>query len=253
MKSPKAVAAFPDVLTMHAQDLSKGEVVTLHFDPVAAKQGCLDGLTFLEPLVGELAKHSPGFDLDALRSLPELCERVVDIQRRLNKLKFERGGNAKDLIAAALDWRRKLMPIAESLAINGKVKSSEFERIVAGSGAFDNVTDVLDLVELLTPHASLVKGLCGPSALTLATDSARAALSLVRIETSETPESRSTADLRDRYATLIERRHDRLRVAIAVLTSYREAESIVGSLFTNTKSRAKAPVAPAPVDPEPVS
>ena len=186
---------------MHAHDLAKGEVNILRFDPVAAKQGCLDGLAFLEPLVDELAKHSPGFDLEQLRSLPELCERVVDLQRQLAKLKFARGGDAKELISAALDWRRKLMPIAESLAINGKVESAEYEHILAGTGTFDNITDVIDLVELLTGHASMVKSLCGPSALTEAADSARAALSLIRIETTESPETRKAAELRDRYAT----------------------------------------------------
>ena len=253
MKSTKVVAAFPDVLTMHAQDLAKGEVVMLRFDPVAAKQGCVDGLTFLEANLDEITKHSPGFKLDELRALPKLCERVVDLQHVLTKLKFVRGVKAKELIASAIDWRRKLMPIAESLALNGKVDRDEYERVVLGTGAFDNVTDVLDLVELLTPHASVVTNVCGPSALIEAADVGREALNLVRIATSESAETRQAADLRDRYATLIERRHDRLRVAIAVLTSYREAESIVGSLFTNTKSRAKAPGAPAPVDPEPVS
>ena len=255
MKAQKAVSIIPDVLTMHAQDLAEGEVATLHFDPTAAKQSCLNGLTFLEAHAAELVTHSPGFVLDDLRALPELCRRVTDIQHELTKLKFVRGVKAKDLIATAIEWRRKLMPIAQSLSVNGKLDGEALDRVIAGSGTVDNVTDVLDLVELLTPHRALVEGLCGKAALAEAGDAAREALDVVGIANPDSEASRKAADLRDRYATLIERRHDRLRVAIAVLTSSRRADSIVGSLFTNTKSKGKPAVEPEPVEPvlEPVS
>ena len=57
--------------------------------------------------------------------------------------------------------------------------------------------------------------------------------------------STAAVDLRDRYATLVEREHDKLRIALATQTAYREAETIVASLTTRAgKGRA---VEPAPV------
>jgi hypothetical protein len=143
------------------------------------------------------------------------------------------------------------MAIAQSLAVNGKLDTKALDRVIAGTGAFDNITDVLDLVELLTPHASLIASLCGDTAMAEAADTAREALKMVRITAPDSEASREAADLRDRYATLVERRHDRLRLAVGVLTSSRKADSIVGSLFDQTKSKSKSVAVPAPSPVEP--
>ena len=55
-----------------------------------------------------------------------------------------------------------------------------------------------------------------------------------------TPESRKAADLRDRYATLLIQGHDRLRAAVAAVSSYRKAAEIVGPLARPQKRKVKS-------------
>ena len=232
-----------DVLLVRAQALARAEVVQLRFDPLSAKGACHAGLTYLAAYKEQL--DSRHFDSVLLEALPALCDRIVELQNTLAKARTQGKTKVTDAVEAALVWRRKLMPIAEALGANEKVDSAELERIRSGFGPVDNVTDVIDLVELLEPHRSKVVEMCGASALNLAQDSARAALQVLRLGNPDTEAARQAAELRDRYATLVERGHDRLRVAVAMLTSFSEAEEIVKSLRAGRGGpKAKEPEVP---------
>jgi len=64
----------------------------------------------------------------------------------------------------------------------------------------------------------------------------------------ETPESRKAANRRDRLATLVVLRHDRMRAAVAAVTSYREAPSLVPPLQDGSnpiRSVEEAPPTPS--------
>lgn len=232
-----------DVLLVRAQALAKAEVVKLRFDPLLAKGACHAGLTYLAPYRELL--DSRHFDSVLLDGLPALCDRIVEVQNTLAKTRTQGKTKVTDVVDAALAWRRKLMPIAEALGANEKLDSAELERIRSGVGAVDNVTDVIDLTALLESHRSKVFEICGPSALNLAQESARAALQVLRLGSPDTEATRQAAELRDRYATLVERGHDRLRVAVATLTSFSEAEEIVKSLNSGRSvTKTKEPELP---------
>ena len=245
MKKNKGVSVIPDVCQARAQALPKGEVVRLRFDPTVAKQVTNVGVAFIASHRPALVKDHPGFDLEAFAALPMVCDRILALQAAVDESRKVRPVKTRDLISAALEWRRKLMPLADTLAVNGKVDADRLARIRAGSGPADNVRDVLALVELLQPHESLVETVCGAGAFTTATESAQEALTAMHLGAPDSEETTEACDLRDRYATLVERDHDMLRIAVATQTSYREAETIVGSLITRA-GKAKV-TEPAPV------
>jgi hypothetical protein len=246
MKKNQGVSVIPDVSLNRAQALDKSAVVRLRFDPAVAKQVTNAGVAFIAPHRATLAKDHPGFDLVAFDALPMLCDRILDLKAQLDESRRVRGVKPRDLIARALEWRRKLMPLAETLAATGKLDGDRLARIHAGAGSVDNVRDVIDLVALLDPHRAMAEDLCGANAFTLATDAANQARAAMNLGDPDSEASTAAGDLRDRYATLVEQDHDHLRIAVATLTSYRKAEAIVGSLTTRVGS-GKASTPPEPV------
>ncbi len=234
----------PDPLLQKAEALTKREVVTLHFDPFVAKQACLDGLSYLDAHGQSLGVEYPGFDLLHLRDLPELCGRILEQQRLLNRLKHAPTANPKELIAAALEWRRKLKYLGRSLAATGAIDSVTLTRLLSGFGHRNYAFDVLDLIELLTPHAALVETVCGPDAFELASRAAKAALNIIGFGTRDTLAIKEAVSLRDRYATLVERGHGRLRLAVAVVSSLPEALAVVGPLSTGARRKRQRDSAP---------
>ncbi len=245
MKKNKGVSVISDVFQARAKALPKDSVVRLRFDPAVAKQVTNAGVTFVTRHKRALAKDYPGFDLDAFASLPMLCDRISALQAEIDESRKVRTFKTRDLISDALEWRRKLMPLADSLAANGKVDAERLARIHAGFGPADNVRDVIALTNLLKPHEAFVESACGEGAFDMANETAQQALTAINLGTPESDASSEAVDLRDRYATLVERGHDMLRIAVATQTSYREAETIVAGLTARVgKGRA---VEPAPV------
>jgi hypothetical protein len=246
----KKLSVIPDALMVKAMNLQPGEVLKLFFDPMNASKACDGGLTYLEKRVDVLETKYPGFDLDELRGLPELCKRVSKGQRAVEMMRGVRTINAVELTAIALAWRRKLMPIAESLAANGKVDGKTVARIRSGSGNVDNVQDVIDLVPLLKRFEATVTETCGEGALASAEAAANEALEAMGHRPIDREALLNEADLRDRYATLIVRGHDRLRAAVAALSSFSNAEFVVTPLSNHgarTAGETPAPVVtPAP-------
>ncbi len=242
MKKNKGVSVIPDVFQARAQALPKDSVVQLRFDPAVAKQVTNAGVAFIARHRPTLAKEYPGFDLEGFAALPMICDRISALQAELDESRKVRSVKTRDLIATALEWRRKIMPLADGLAANGKVDADQLARIHAGSGPSDHVRDVIALSKLLKPHEAFVESVCGEGAFAKATESAEAALTAINLGTPDSEASTEAGELRDRYATLVERGHDMLRIAVATQTSYRDAESIVASLNPRAgKGRAGEP------------
>ena len=245
MKKNKGVSVLPDVIQARAQALPKDSVVQLRFDPAVAKQVTNAGIAFVTRHRPALAKDYPGFDLEAFATLPMICDRISALQADIDESRKVRAFKPRDLISDALEWRRKLMPLADSLAANHKVDADRLARIHAGFGPADNVRDVIALTKLLKSHEALIESVCGEGAFDKANESAEEALKAINLGTPESDASTEAVDLRDRYATLVERGHDMLRIAVATQTSYRESATIVASL-TPRVVKGKA-VEPAPV------
>ncbi len=237
-----------DALLLQALGLNKREVQRLRFDPLVAKAACAAGLAYLKTRSSELKRNHPGFDLDALQALPQLCDRASAAQREAEKASTVRVGTAPELVDAVREWRRKLMPVAEGLAANGKLDAKALDRIRAGKGALDLVRDVEELAALMVPVRGLVEAVCGEGVLEKADAAAKAALSAMGLSPQDTEAARVAGDLRDRYATLVSIGHERLVATVAALSSIKEAQEIVGALWTHRRSR-KASEAPVVEDP----
>ena len=87
---------------------------------------------------------------------------------------------------------------------------------------------------------------CGHGAFEEAKAASEAAFAAIQIDPGESDESEAGVELRDRYATLVEMDHDRMKCAVAALTSYREAAEIVGSLNASSRKGKTSTAAPAP-------
>ena len=227
----------PDALLLRALALHANEVQTLHFDPFVAKNACVQGLAYLEGHAQTLGTEHPGFDLGALQALPELCDRVLQQQHALAKLRATRTIDPRAPVKVALEWRRKLKHLARSLAANDAVDAGEVDRVLSGFGHRNYVFDVLDLIELLTPHEALIDSVCGAEAFTLATDAAQTALRVMSTGGPDREAIRHATSLRDRYATMVEQGHGRLRLAVAVVSSLTEALDVVGPLSTGARRK----------------
>lgn len=236
-----------DVLLSKALSLADGEVVQLAFDPLNAKRSCTDGLSYLEKRAERLLREHPGFDLEGLRALPELCDRVSAMQHEVDKARGARTAGVVELVDEALAWRRRLMSSADSLVVSGKVDGKELAKIRAGTGRVDHLRDVIDLITLLAPHDAAVAAVFGADALEQAGLAANEALTALGYGPNDPEVTRMAADLRDRYATLVVRGHDRLRSAVSALSTYKNAGEVVTSLANRTASKAR--VTPDPVDP----
>ncbi len=239
-----------DMLLQRAEALAHGRVTTLHFDPFVAKRACVDGLAYLDQHAERLAAHHPGFDLQQLQALPELCDRIVAQQHTLTLLKHTRTAKHKALIAAALEWRRKLKHLARTLAATDAIDAATLTRLLSGFGHRNYASDVLDLLDLLAPHEALVERVFGPGAFEKASSTATAALEAIGVAAKDTEAIRAAVSRRDRYATLVEQGHERLRVAVASLSSLRESMAIVAPLSTGARRRrTREPIKPPPPAP----
>ncbi|MBI3186036.1 MAG: hypothetical protein HYZ28_28195 [Myxococcales bacterium] len=227
-----------DALHAAALSLRKAEVQQLRFDPLVAKAACREGLDAVSPHFGQLLQGHPAFNLEELKSLPELCDRVLIARRAVQKAEAS-GGSATEALSTAADWRRKLLPLAQALAEAGAVSSREVTRIFAGRGPSDMAQDVVDLVLLLGPFRPMANRLHGKEALDQAKAAGMRALQVLGVSRGETKEGREAADLRDRYGTLVWRWHDRLRATAAAVEGYRNAALLVPSLLEGRPTSEK--------------
>lgn len=227
-----------DVWEQKARKLDPKAVQQLGFDPVFAKAAIREGLKQLGKWRKDLLKNHKGFKLDELDALPELVDRVILQQRIVQTAIGARP--LKEVLPAALEWRRKLLPFAQSLAAAGLIDGARVEAIVKGQGPIDNVNDVADLAALLKAQERRVEAIFGAGALTAAVKASRDALSVLGVNQDSSVEVEDAADLRDRYATLVVLGHDRLRAALAAVTSYRDAARLVPPLLDGSKAKAPA-------------
>jgi hypothetical protein len=225
-----------------ATDFRAKEVVRLQFDPLQAKKSINTGLKSLTKFEKRLRKEFPGFELDALVHLPALCDALLKAQRRAQNHSSSAG--TQQTINAAAKWRRVLLPFAQSLAEAGKIDTKAVATIERGLGANDTAQDVADLVNLLSPLRDSIERSIGAGSLATARSAANDALSALGGVGSK---DEAAIDERDRLATLITQLHERLRSAVAAVTSFQDATALVPPLAAGGGS--KLPTSP-PVQPQ---
>jgi hypothetical protein len=232
----KAPQPESDLLESQARAIEKSNVTQLSFSPLEAKRAAQTGLAVLTSLLGRLKKQWPTFDFEAVKRLPEVIDRTMVQQRALEQARVASG--AFDL-SEAFSWRGRLLPLAVSLMRSGHIDEKRVRMIETGTGATDSLQDVVDLVELLQEHAEVARAVVGPGGLEAARTCAQETLSALGRAPGDPMAANEARDLRDRYATLAVRLFDRLRVGVAVATSWKEAEAKVPALSSGRRSAAK--------------
>ncbi len=246
MKPQRVVSVVGDYWQARAKQLVDDQIQMLRYDPREAKEACSEGVDLIEKNSDTFRSRYPGIDLEELTGLPELCDRISALQRDETRYRPLRSANGRALIEEALAWRRKLMPIAVSLATNGRIDAVALARVRLSATDEDHVNDVLVLAELLTPHAIVVAQTCDKNGLRDARQAATAALTELGAKSPNASRYREVVSMRDRYGTLLALTHDRLRAAVAIFTSYKKAATIVGPLSPRSRRKPK----PAPVVPD---
>ncbi len=239
-KSPPKKSPPTDPLLDLALSLRAKDVQPLRFDPLDAKRAMQKGYKALLKHARRLEADFPGFDLDAFAQGPELCDRVRQQQRKAVQQVTASGSLGQ--ILGAVRFRKTLMPLAQSLASVGKVPHAELDKIARGRGQTDQVQDVAELAALLAPLKATVEAALGAGVLERAAQAAATALGAQGSIDAGDDES---ADLRDRYATLVGQVHERMRAAAAAVTSFNEAVFLVPSL-TSPAAGGKADAEDAP-------
>ncbi len=224
----------PDALLVAALALAQGDVSRLTFEPLAAKRQCSTALNRLAKFRGELQRDYPRFKLAEFDALPELCDRIRAQQYELKVAPRPNEGMLAARAPAALGWRRSLLSLAAAFSETGLVSPPQLAGIKQGKGLVDNLHDVIDLVTLLTPLRARVEAALGKGALTEARAAAVRAIDVAVAPRRRSDEALAVAALRDRYATLVVTRHDRLRAAFAAVVGYREAGLQVPPLGRST-------------------
>jgi len=242
----KARSVVGDALVFLAHGLRPEDVVQLAFDPLHAKRVSGAGLAYLEKHQESLGEKHPSIDLAELRLLPALCDRIVRAQRETESARRVLSP-IRGLVSAAMRWRRQLLPLADSLASQGRLAPEVVKGIHAGRGALNNVQDVIDLCVALAPFEAVVTAACGKGSLDEARVAAEAALTAAGAQSESAAAAAASADLRDRFATLVIQRHDRLRVVVALVSSFKEAQRIVGGLRQSGRRKSKEAAPEAPI------
>lgn len=225
-----------ETLLERAQDLRPKEVVRLQFDPVEAKRACNTGLKTAKKHARPLREKFPGFSLDELLLLPDLCDALKNAQRKAQNASSP--ARSREIINGATKWRRALLPLAQTFAEAGKVDAREVAVIASGTGVSDTVQDVLDLVELLAPMKTAAESVLGAGALGNASSAAKAALAAIGSVGEDNSEE---GDQRDRLATIVTQLHERLRTAVAAVTTYNEAATLVPPVASGGGAKLTAP------------
>ncbi len=234
----KGQSVVGDALLFLANSIRAEDVIQLAFDPHHAKRICGEGLSFLDRHRAALQKEHPNLDLAELDALPELCDRISRAQRETDNLRREENP-ARELTDDALEWRRRLLPLADSLAASHALDASVVDGIRAGRGVANQVQDVIDLTLALEPHEAVVAAAFGKGALEKARKAADAAIKSMGARSQSKTEASVSADLRDRYATMVIQRHDRLRVVVALVSSFKKAQRVVAGLRGAGRRKAK--------------
>jgi hypothetical protein len=161
----------------------------------------------------DIPLHLPKEDLSALLTLPQLA-----LATKFAALKAEQLGptGIKEKLAEASRRRRRLLKVAQGLVEMGLIPTGELQEIAAGSGNRDIAEDCVSLPRLFRKYE---KEIAGKHAVDAAEIDETAALggylvSVLRAKGAKPFKAATSAqeiDIRNRMATLLVKRYERLR------------------------------------------
>lgn len=202
----------------------------------------------IAPRVHELATLLPTHDLRPVLDMQNLSRALLHAGGRVTVASSS--GETQRKLADCRRHREPMLLIAEGLALLGHVPAERVAKIREGTGGYDNVRDVIDLVGLYREFASTLAGKHPFDEAWLAAAEAVAVemlaiLTPVGAERPGAPTSQEAARIRDGLWAMILQRDTKLRVVAAVLFEDKAAECVPALLSRAATSAVTEVTAPS--------
>ncbi len=151
-----------------------------------------------------------------VEEIPQLCQALRFADAQLTTTVKEKQ-DTQERLRAVYKQREVLLTQATAAATLDLLPRETVEKILRGRGALDAVEDTINLVELFRNHAVGVKGKCAitDDMLKVAEENASVLYRVLKPASAKPPaktpdEAARLADIRDRFWTLLNQRHDHI-------------------------------------------
>jgi len=225
-----------------AQALPAEAIVPYRLDVNLAVANVRTAMTYFGTIESLMPTHLPNEDLAALQSTPDVAMAV-----KYAALQVEQEIPSESEVAkkVALGWslRGVLLPVAKGLAAAGLLPVEQVAVIATGRGSRDMAEDNVQLAGLFQTHAAAIAGKHAVTTEQIE-QAAEVGTFLVRhlrpknASAEKAPEPSASMDARNRLATLLLRRYERLQ-AVAHYFAGADWEDKVPALMSRTVKRAK--------------
>lgn len=208
-----AAAAYQNMLA-DAQALDAKDVVAYRVVPDLAIVNVKTSMALLARIEGQMATHLPQENLAALQSLPELALAVKYAAMQVEQFA---PSESEISLRTAEGWQLRgiLLAGAKGLVAAGVVPAEPIEAIAAGRGTRDMAEDNVNLAEFYRTNESLIAGKHAVGAEQIKDAAAVGAFLMQHLRPTNAPGQKSEmleiVDIRNRMATLLMKRYERLR------------------------------------------
>jgi len=213
LSPPMSVAeAYAHYLPL-AQKLAPSEVESPRLEVALALHNVKLGVAAVTPFAARIKAELPKVSLADLLALPDLAEALLYAQSQI--VVPVSSPDRPEQLRRLRELREPMLLIAEGLALLGLLPMERVKQIRSGTGSYDAAKDGIALEALYREHQAKLAGKQPFSSAQL-DEIARLGSELVRDITPrggrpKSVEPSASADLRDRFATLLCRRHAELR------------------------------------------
>jgi hypothetical protein len=203
-----------DLYFPKAQELPADKLSEYRADPQLAYQNIKRGTKSVLAELTRIKHELPLADIEAVRTLPQVAQGLLFAALQVNR-DVGSPGTIEALLDRAHPIRRKLLKAADALAESGEIPEADVAPIRPGRGKVDMANDCVALAAVFRKHAKVI---AGKTAITVA-DIAEADEVGSRLQTllrtkGTPPDNRpapalaAAVDVRNRFWTLVDRRHE---------------------------------------------
>ncbi len=205
-----------DLFLPAAQKLPADELSDYRADPQLAYHNVKRGTASVLTELARIKKELPLADIESVRTLPQLAQGVIFSALQVNR---DAGspGTIEGLLSRAHPVRRKLLKAAEALVESGIIPDVDLAPIRPGRGKVDTANDCVALAALFRKHEKKTAGKTAITAadITEADEVGSKLQTLLKTKGTPTdnrpaPELATAVEIRNRFWTLLEERHDHL-------------------------------------------
>lgn len=205
-----------DLFLPHAQQLPADKVSEYRADPQLAYHNMKRGVANVLTEITRVARELPLADLESVKTLPQLGQGVIFAALQVNR-DAGSSGTIEALLGRAHPLRRRLLKSAEALAESNIVPDAEVAAIRVGRGKMDASNDCVALAALFRKYEKKIAGKSAitPEEIAEADEVGSKLQTLLKVKGTPTdnrppPNVAIAVDIRNRFWTLLEQRHDHL-------------------------------------------